>query len=584
MACNGAGNVCPFMARAVGIDFGTTNSVIAVLEGGEPVIIPNADGGRITPSVVAFTAADEILVGNPAKNQAVLHHETTLASVKRKLGTDFRAEFFGKEYSAEDLAAFIIERLRHDAEAYFDEPVQDAIITVPAYFNDAQRKAVKNAGEAAGFNVMRLINEPTAAALAYGLPRNHEGMILVFDLGGGTFDVSILDISGTVYEVAATRGNNMLGGDDFDAALMRYICDDFLARHGVDLRQDRMALQKVRETAEQAKIELSTATSANVAVPFLSADENGPLHLEMDISRAAFELLIRDELDVIGAIVDECIQDAGIIAGDIDAVVLVGGSSRIPAMQSLLCERFGDDKILKSVNPDESVAAGACIQAGIMTGNVAGLVLVDVASLSLGIETENDVFVPVIERNSCIPTTCARTFTTVSDNQTSVEVHVLQGERPQASKNFSLGRFHLEGIRAARRGEPRIEVLFDIDANGLVHVRARDSDTGACEEIDITPDKKIPESELDRILREAAACREEDELFIKRTTLIKQANRLLDRLKTQIRARGPQARPDPELAEILAFIEQALQRENLEQIKDAVAVMNQYLNASEVAQ
>ena len=444
------------MGRAVGIDFGTTNSVIAVFEGGEPVVIPNARGERITPSAVSFTRDGDILIGAPARNQAIINHERTVTSVKRKFGAGFLLNIDGREYAAEDIAALILRQLKADARDFLDQEVTDAIITVPAYFNDAQRKCVKAAGQAAGLNVLRLINEPTAAALAYGLPRNSQGALLIFDLGGGTFDVSLLDVSGKVYEVAATRGNNRLGGDDFDARLAEHIMAEFQDRHGIDLRRDRMALQKVREVAEAVKKELSAASAATVNVPFISADQDGPRHLETEITREQFEDLIYDYIEEITNIVQACLDDAATLPEDVDAVVLVGGSTRIPLVQNTLQQLFGADKILRCVNPDESVAAGAAIQAGIMTGGMPGLVLVDVAPLSLGIETENDVFVPIIDRNTCIPTRKSRIFTTVADNQSSVEVHVLQGERARAGGNFSLGRFQLHGITPAPRGAPKV--------------------------------------------------------------------------------------------------------------------------------
>jgi len=566
------------MDKAVGIDFGTTNSVIAVLEGGEPVIIPNSRGERLTPSIVSVTRDGEVLIGSAAKNQSIINHERTVISVKRMMGTDFTIEIDGQRFTAAQIASFIIHQLKKDAEEFLGEPITSAIITVPAYFNDLQRKSVKAAGEMAGLNVLRLINEPTAASLAYGLPREREGMILIFDLGGGTFDVSILDVSGTVYEVTATRGNNRLGGDDFDAALVQHICSGFLESNGIDLREDRMALQKVREAAEQVKKELSSANTASLNVPFISADPDGPKHLDMEITREKFEELIAGFLKEIDGVVDLCLEDAAMEADEIDAVVLVGGSTRIPCVHRLLEQRFGPEKIMKTVSPDESVAAGAAIQAGIMTGNVTGLVLVDVTPLTLGIETENDVFVPIIERNSCIPTSKGRVFTTVADNQTQVEVHVLQGERPQASKNFSLGRFQLTGIKPGPKGAPRIEVTFDIDANGIVHVSARDNESGRMEEVAINASvKALSEDEVETFLKDASLHNEEDELFIQRNELLKQAQALQMRLRARV-AFGSGSDPAPELMELVAYIDEALRGRDIEQIKNAIESTNAYLS------
>lgn len=573
------------MSRAVGIDFGTTNSVMAVLEGAEPVIIPNSRGDRLTPSIVSFQKDGQVQVGVSAKNQAVINHERTVLSVKRKFGEDFTLDVDGKMCSAPELAAYILRRMKEDAEEYLGEPLDTAIITVPAYFNDGQRQDVKRAGELAGLKVMRLINEPTAAALAFGLPRNQEGLIVVFDLGGGTFDVSVLDISGSVYEVVATCGNNRLGGDDFDACLVEHMCADFFGRYGIDLREDRMAMQKVRDTAELVKKELSEAPAAAVNIPFISADQSGPKHLEMEITRETFEGIIQPYLDEMEALVVSALNDAAIEADRIDAVVLVGGSTRIPAVQRMLEKSFGE-RVLRSVNPDEAVAAGAAIQAGIMTGAVHGLVLVDVTPLTLGIETDNDVFVPIIERNSCIPTAKSRIFTTIADAQTSVEVHILQGERPQASRNHSLGKFLLSGIRPAERGEPRIEVTFDIDVNGIVHVSARDQATGKSQRIEITPTLSNREEEVQRVLQEAAMHEKDDKLFVERGALVKQAQVLLSRLKDKLRRTDPgETGAQPEIAEVVAYIEAALREEDIEQVRNAVNTMSAYLEeAAELSQ
>ncbi len=571
------------MSRAVGIDFGTTNSVICVLEGAEPVVIHNQRGERLTPSVVAFGREGELLVGTAAKNQAVLNYERTVASVKRKLGTDFKLNIDAQDFNAVQIASIVIGKLKECAEEFLDEPVQQAIITVPAYFNDGQRQAVKRAGEIAGLEVLRLINEPTAAALAYGLPKSKEGVILVFDLGGGTFDVSILDISGEVYEVVATRGNNRLGGDDFDAELVQYICKEYYERSGIDLRQDRMALQKVKDAAEQAKKELSEAATAVVNLPFISADESGPKHLEMSVTRNTFEGLIAGYMDEITGLVDAALEDAGMAADGIDAVVLVGGSTRIPAVQRMLELRFGN-RVMKNTNPDECVAAGAAIQAGIMKGSVKGLVLVDITPLTLGIENENDVFAPVIERNCCIPTSKSRIFTTVTDGQTSVEVHVLQGERAQASRNYSLGKFSLEGIEPAPRGIPRIEVIFDIDVNGIVHVKARDEKTGVCSEIEINSAEKIRDEDIERLIQEAVAHRDEDDLFLTKQQLIRQARLLLSRIRSRAEADPAAAEESAdEVRELAEYIETALRSDDITQIRRAIESMNVYLNEMVVA-
>lgn len=566
------------MGRAVGIDFGTTNSVICILEGGEPVVVPNQRGERLTPSVVSFGKDGELLVGTTAKNQAVINYERTISSVKRKLGQDFRIRIDDAEYTAVQIASFVIGKLKECGEEYIGQPIDRAIITVPAYFNDGQRNAVKRAGELAGLEVLRLINEPTAAALAYGLPRNKEGMILVFDLGGGTFDVSILDVSAEVYEVVATRGNNKLGGDDFDACLVQHICKHYYEQHRIDLRQDRMALQKVKDSAEALKKELSESASATANIPFISADESGPKHLEITVTRQQFENLIRGYLDEISELVDATLDDAGLDASEIDAVVLVGGSTRIPIVQRLLEDRFGN-KVKRNTNPDECVAAGAAIQAGIMSGNVKGLVLVDVTPLTLGIETENDVFVPIIERNSCIPTAKSRIFTTVTDNQSTVEIHVLQGERAQAGKNYSLGRFSLDGIEPAPRGAPRIEVIFDIDVNGIVHVRARDQKTGLYEEIEINSKERVSDEDIQRILQEAASHRDEDELFSGRHLLIKQARELLFRVKSSDAGDAGNPIRDPaEIEELVEYLETVLQSDDIQLIRNAIETMNVYLN------
>lgn len=564
------------MGKTVGIDFGTTNSAIAIMEGGEPKIIPNNRGERLTPSIVAFTKENEILIGTSAKNQAIINFEGTVSSIKRKFGTDYEIQVGSRRLTAPQIASLIIARLKEDAEHYLDDQVDSAIITVPAYFNDAQRQDVKTAGELAGLRVLRLVNEPTAAALAYGLPRGEVGTIAVFDLGGGTFDISILDVSREVFEVIATRGNNHLGGDDFDARLVTYICDSFYREHGIDLRSDRMALQKVREAAEEAKIELSSASSITVSLPFISADRNGPKHLNFEIARQQFETMIADYIEEIEQIVDGALEDAGMHADEIESVVLVGGSTRIPIIQAMLESKF--KKVRRNINPDEAVALGAAIQSGIVTGSIKGLVLVDVTSMSLGIETENDLFVPIIDRNSCIPTSRSRIFTTVADNQTLVEVKVLQGERPQANKNFELGKFILTGIKPAPKGVPKIEVLFDIDADGLVHVSAKDMETGNYRSIQIDPSKKVPEDEASRMIEDIDAHHEEDETFRRRARLARQAKDLLERLRNKMLKDGEvwvQSRP--EVFEMIGTFEETLQSEDMEQLQIVMETMSSYL-------
>ncbi|MEW6202129.1 MAG: molecular chaperone DnaK [bacterium] len=564
------------MSRSVGIDFGTTNSAIAVMEGGEPKIIPNRRGERLTPSVVAFTKDDEVLIGTSAKNQSIINFERTISSIKRRFGTDCEILVSARRLIAPQIASLIIAHLKEDAEHFLDEKVDSAVITVPAYFTDAQRQDVKAAGEMAGLRVLRLINEPTAAALAYGLPRGAAGTIAIFDLGGGTFDISILDISREVFEVIATRGNNHLGGDDFDARLVSCICDSFYREHGIDLRDDRMAFQKVREAAETAKIELSSAASTTVSLPFISADISGPKHLNLEITRLQFEDLITDYLDAIGQIVDDALDDAGMSVDEIDSVLLVGGSTRIPRIQQMLESKFS--RVRRSINPDEAVALGAAIQAGILTGSVRGLVLVDVAPMSLGIETENDVFVPIIERNSSIPTSRSRIFTTVVDNQTLVEVKVLQGERPQASKNFELGRFVLTGIKPAMRGAPRIEVLFDIDADGLVHVLAKDMETGSYRSIQIDPTRKVSVEETHRMIEDVETYREEDEAFRKRARITRQARDLLEKLRDKMIKEGEQwVQYRPEIFEVIGEFEETLGREDMEQLQIVMETMSGYL-------
>ena len=466
------------MGKVIGIDLGTTNSCVAVLEGGDPVVIPNAEGNRTTPSIVAFTKNGERLVGETAKRQAITNPERTISSIKRHMGTSHKVEIDGKTYMPQDISAMILAKLKADAEAYLGEKVTEAVITVPAYFTDSQKQATKDAGKIAGLDVKRIINEPTAASLAYGLDKEDTHQkILVYDLGGGTFDVSILELGDGVFEVLATSGNNRLGGDDFDNALVNYIADNFAKEHGVDLRQDRMALQRLREAAEKAKKELSASQTTNINLPFISVTAEGPLHLNMDITRAKFEQLIGDLVDKTIEPMKRAMSDAGATAADLDKVILVGGSTRVPAVQEAVKKITGKEPF-KGINPDECVAIGAAIQAGVLTGEVRDVLLLDVTPLSLSIETLGGVATRLIERNTTIPTKKSQIFSTAADNQTTVEIHVVQGEREMAADNITLGRFQLTGIPPAPRGVPQIEVTFDIDANGIVNVSAKDLGTG----------------------------------------------------------------------------------------------------------
>ena len=498
------------MAKTVGIDLGTTNSVVAVMEGGEPVVIPNAEGSRLTPSVVAITKTGERLVGQQAKRQAILNPERTVSSIKRHMGTDYRVNIDGKLYSPEEISAMILRKLKEDAEAYLGEPVDKAVITVPAYFNDAQRTATKNAGEIAGLQVLRIINEPTAASLAYGLDKKSNETILVYDLGGGTFDVSVLDVGDGVFEVRATAGDTHLGGDDWDQRIVDYVADEFRKQTGIDLRNDRQAMQRLREAAEKAKIELSTLMQTNINLPFITATAEGPQHLDMTITRAKLEDLTRDLVERTRGPFERALADAKITAKDIDEIILVGGATRMPMIQELVRQLGGGKEPHKGVNPDEVVAIGAAIQAGVLSGEVRDVVLLDVTPLTLGIETLGGVMTPLIERNTTIPTRKTESFTTAEDGQTSVEIHVLQGERPMASENKTLGRFMLTGIPPAPRGVPRIDVTFDIDANGILNVSAKDAATGREQKITITGTTNLTKDEIDRMVREAEAHAEED--------------------------------------------------------------------------
>ena len=497
------------MSRIIGIDLGTTNSCVAVMEGGEPVIIPNAEGGRTTPSVVAFSKTGERMVGSLAKRQAVTNHDRTISSIKRQMGTNYRVNIDGHKYTPQEISAMILQKLKRDAESYLGEPVTEAVITVPAYFTDAQRQATKDAGKIAGLNVQRIINEPTAAALAYGIDKEQSQKIMVYDLGGGTFDVSILDISSGVIEVLATAGNNHLGGDDFDQAIMDYLVSEFKRENKIDLSRDPVAMQRVREAAEKAKIELSSMTQTSVELPYIAVSKSGPVHMDIPLSRAKFNDLTCQLVQATKAPVNQAINDSGITISQISKVLMAGGSSRIPAVQELVSQITGTTPF-KGINPDECVAMGACLQGGVLSGSVKGLLLLDVTPLSLGIETLG-VCTRVIERNTTLPIRKSQIFTTASNFQSSVDVHVLQGERPMARQNKELGRFQLTGIRRAPRGVPQIEVTFSIDANGIVNVSAKDLDTGKAQAITITATSNMSREEIDRAVRDAQQYAAEDE-------------------------------------------------------------------------
>ena len=497
------------MSKIIGIDLGTTNSCVSVMEGGEATVIPNAEGHRTTPSVVAFSKTGERMVGQVAKRQAVTNPDRTISSIKREMGSDYKVEIDGKKYTPQEISAMILQKLKADAEAYLGGTVTEAVITVPAYFNDAQRQATKDAGKIAGLDVKRIINEPTAAALAYGVDKEAEQKVMVYDLGGGTFDVSILDIGDGVIEVLATNGNTHLGGDDFDECVMNYLVSEFKKAEGIDLSNDKVAMQRLKEAAEKAKIELSGVTSTNINLPYITADATGPKHLDVTLTRAKFNELTAHLVEATAGPVKQAMSDAGLTANDISKVLLVGGSTRIPAVQDEVKKLTGKEGF-KGINPDECVAVGAAIQGGVLGGDVKGLLLLDVTPLSLGIETMGGVFTKLIDRNTTIPTKKSQVFSTAADNQTSVEVHVLQGEREMAADNKTLGKFQLTGIAPAPRGVPQIEVTFDIDANGIVNVSAKDLGTGAEQKITITASSNLSKEDIDKAVREAEQYAAED--------------------------------------------------------------------------
>ena len=497
------------MAKTIGIDLGTTNSVVAVMEGGKPTVIANAEGSRTTPSIVGFAKNGERLVGQLAKRQAILNPDNTIISIKRHMGEDYKKNIDGKDYTPQEISAMILRKLADDASAYLGEKVTSAVITVPAYFNDAQRQATKDAGKIAGLDVLRIVNEPTAAALAYGLEKQTSEKVLVFDLGGGTFDVSVLEIGDGVHEVLSTSGDTHLGGDDFDQKIIDWLCDEFKKTEGIDLRNDKQAMQRLKEAAEKAKCELSSVVQTNINLPFITADATGPKHLDINLTRAKFEELSHDLLERCKTPVERAIKDAGISKSDLNEVVLVGGSTRIPAVQQLVKEYTGKEPN-QSVNPDEVVAVGAAIQAGVLAGEVKDIVLLDVTPLTLGIETLGGVMTPLVPRNTTIPVSKSQTFSTADDNQTAVDIHVLQGERPMASDNKSLGMFRLDGIPPAMKGMPQIEVTFDIDANGIVNVTAKDKATNKEQKITITNSSNLSDKDIDRMVKEAEMNAEAD--------------------------------------------------------------------------
>ena len=564
------------MSKVIGIDLGTTNSCVAVMEGGEAVVIPNAEGNRTTPSVVAFSKTGERMVGQVAKRQAITNPERTISSIKREMGTDHRVTIDDKSYTPQEISAMILQKLKADAEAYLGSPVTEAVITVPAYFTDSQRQATKDAGKIAGLDVKRIINEPTAAALAYGVDKEQSQKIMVYDLGGGTFDVSILEIDDGVIEVLATAGNNRLGGDDFDQCVMKYLVSEFKRTDGIDLSGDKVAMQRLKEAAEKAKIELSGVTSSNINLPYITADATGPKHLDVTLTRAKFNELTGHLVDATMGPVRQAMSDAGLKPSDLAKVLMVGGSSRIPAVVEAVKNFTGSDPF-KGINPDECVAMGAALQAGVLTGDVKGLLLLDVTPLSLGIETMGGVCTRLIERNTTIPVKKSQIFSTAADNQTSVEVNVLQGEREMAAANKSLGRFHLDGIAPARRGVPQIEVTFDIDANGIVNVSAKDLGTGNAQHITITSSSNMSKEDIEKAVKEAEQYAAEDAKIKEKVEVRNQADQMVYQAEKTLSEVGDKV-PESEKAPIQAGIDklkETLKGEDTDAIKAATEELTQ---------
>ena len=564
------------MSKVIGIDLGTTNSCVAVMEGGEAVVIPNAEGNRTTPSVVAFSKTGERMVGQVAKRQAITNPDRTISSIKREMGTDHRVTIDDKSYTPQEISAMILQKLKSDAEAYLGQTVTEAVITVPAYFTDSQRQATKDAGKIAGLDVKRIINEPTAAALAYGVDKEQAQKIMVYDLGGGTFDVSILEIDDGVIEVLATAGNNRLGGDDFDQCIMKYLVSEFKRTDGIDLSGDKVAMQRLKEAAEKAKIELSGVTSSNINLPYITADATGPKHLDVTLTRAKFNELTGHLVDATMGPVRQAMSDAGLKPSDLAKVLMVGGSSRIPAVVEAV-KNFTGSEPFKGINPDECVAMGAALQAGVLTGDVKGLLLLDVTPLSLGIETMGGVCTRLIERNTTIPVKKSQIFSTAADNQTSVEVNVLQGEREMAAANKSLGRFHLDGIAPARRGVPQIEVTFDIDANGIVNVSAKDLGTGTEQHITITSSSNMSKEDIEKAVKEAEQYAAEDAKIKEKVEVRNQADQMVYQAEKTLNEVGDKV-PESEKAPIKTGVEklkETLKGEDTDAIKAATEELTQ---------